>query len=304
MELRHLRYFVAVAEELNFRRAAARLHIGQPPLSIQIRALEEDVGAVLLERTKRKVALTEPGQRFLVRAREILAAAQSATDEVRRAARGELGVLRVGFTSSLPYASTLPDLLHTYRGQYPEVELQLKEMFTAEQLAAIAGGLLDVGLVRYVGGELPHGVIVREIGSDPLCLFLHADHPLAGRSSVPFSELAGEGFISFPVGVGTGLPDILRRLCRRAGFEPRIVQTAREATTQVALAGAGLGIALLPAPLSCIRLPRVRVVPVADDGATFALSVALPAGGGSPLVSAFVQVLDELAGRPQAGESR
>ncbi|MCB1889518.1 MAG: LysR family transcriptional regulator [Rhodocyclaceae bacterium] len=304
MELRHLRYFVAVAEELNFRRAAERLHIGQPPLSIQIRALEEEVGAVLLERTKRKVSLTEPGQRFLLRAREILAAARDATDEARRAARGELGVLRVGFTSSLPYASTLPDLLHAYRGRYPEVELQLKEMFTVDQLTAIANGSLDVGLVRYVGGELPAGVLVREIGSDPLCLFLNADHPLAGRSSVGFTELAGEGFISFPVGVGTGLPDILRGLCRRAGFEPRIVQTAREATTQVALAGAGLGIALLPAPLSCIRLPRVRFVPVSDEGARFGLSVALPAGGGSPLVSAFVQVLDGLGGGAQAEANR
>jgi len=304
VELRHLRYFVAVAEELNFRRAAERLHIGQPPLSIQIRALEEEVGAQLLERTKRRVALTEPGRRFLERAREILAATANATDEARRAARGEVGVLRIGFTSSLPYASTLPDLLYAYRGRYPEVELQLKEMFTNDQLAAIAAGTLDVGLVRYVGGELPGGVVVREIGNDPLCIVLDAGHRLAERSEIHFTELAGEGFISFPSGVGTGLPDILRRLCRRAGFAPRIVQTAREATTQVALAGAGLGLALLPAPLSCIRLPRVRFIPVVDEDARFALSVALPAHGGSPLVAAFVQVLDGLTAGDQVAANR
>ncbi|MCB1910153.1 MAG: LysR family transcriptional regulator [Rhodocyclaceae bacterium] len=295
MELRHLRYFVAVAEELNFRRAAERLHIGQPPLSIQIRALEEELGVRLLERSKRRVSLTEAGNRFLRRAREILAAAAEAIDEARQAARGELGSLRVGFTSSLPYTSILPDLLVAYRRRYPAVELQLKEMFTTDQLAAIAEDRLDVGLVRYVGGELPAGVEVREIGSDPLCLVLAASHPLADREMVRFAELADEGFIGFPDGVGTGLPDILRRLCRQAGFEPRVVQTAREATTQVGLVGAGIGVALLPAPLACIRLPRVRYVPIADDGASFVLSVASPRTL-SPQLAGFLEVLREVSG--------
>ena len=305
MELRHLRYFVAVAEELNFRRAAERLHIGQPPLSIQIRALEEEVGARLLERSKRRVSLTEAGSRFLRRAREILAAAGEAVDEARQAARGELGSLRVGFTSSLPYTSTLPDLLVAYRRRHPGVELQLKEMFTTDQLSAIAAGGLDVGLVRYVGGVRPPGVAVREIGRDPLCLVLNAAHPLAGRDSVRLAEVAGEGFIGFPDGVGTGLPDILRRLCRQAGFEPRIVQTAREATTQVGLVGAGIGMALLPAPLACIRLPRVRYVPIADDGASFVLSVAWSPTTISPQLSGFLDVLGEISGiAVQTAENR
>ncbi|MCB1914808.1 MAG: LysR family transcriptional regulator [Rhodocyclaceae bacterium] len=305
MELRHLRYFVAVAEELNFRRAAERLHIGQPPLSIQIRALEEEVGARLLERSKRRVSLTEAGSRFLRRAREILAAAGEAVDEARQAARGELGSLRVGFTSSLPYTSILPDLLVAYRRRYPAVELQLKEMFTTDQLVAIAAGRLDVGLVRYVGGALPSGVSVRELGADPLCLVVNAAHPLANRESVRFAELADEGFITFPEGVGTGLPDILRRLCRDAGFEPRVVQTAREATTQVGLVGAGIGLALLPAPLSCIRLPRVRYVPIADADASFVLSVASPPDATSPLLAGFLAVLGEVAATAdQAGAKR
>lgn len=299
MELRHLRYFVAVAEELHFRRAAERLHIGQPPLSMQIRALEEEIGARLFERTRRRVALTEAGERFLRRAREILAASAAAGEEARRAARGELGRLRVGFTSSLPYTSTLPDLLFAYRRRYPDVELQLTEMFSSDQLAAIAAGALDVGLVRPVGGEPPPGVRVREIGTDPLRLVVNAAHPLAGRDGVHFAELAGEGFITFPAGVGTGLPDILRRLCRAAGFEPNIVQTAREATTQIGLVGAGLGLALLPAPLECVHLPRVRYVPVLDPGACFALSLATAAGDPDPRVAGFVAVLDALPAAPQ-----
>lgn len=301
MELRHLRYFVAVAEELHFTRAAERLHMGQPPLSMQIRALEEELGVPLFERSQRRVRLTEAGQGFLLRARAILADTEAAAEEARRRARGELGQLRIGFTSSLPYTSTLPDLLYAYRQRYPEVELQLTESFTNAQLEALDKGTLDVGLVRYVGGPLPAGVSVREIGRDPLRLVLNAAHPLASRPALRFAELAGEPFITFPPGVGTGLPAILERLCRRAGFEPRIVQTAREATTQIGLVAAGLGLALLPAPLECVRIPRVRYLSIAEEDAYFSLSVAVRQSGCGPAVRGFLELLDEV-GAARGGE--
>jgi DNA-binding transcriptional LysR family regulator len=296
MELRHLRYFVVLAEELNFTRAAARLHIGQPPLSMQIRDLERELGVALFERSRRHVALTAAGTAFLARAQRLLADAATAADEARRTGRGETGVLRIGFTSSLPYTSTLSDVLFRYRQRFPEVELQLAEQFTREQLEALARDELDVGLVRYVGGPLPDGIRVEEIGRDPLRLVINTAHPLAERAAIDFAELREQPFITFPRGVGTGLPALLAQLCQRAGFAPRIVQTAREATTQIGLVAAGLGLALLPAPLECVCLPRVRYLPLADDDVHFSLSVASRAASPSPLVRGFLDVLAEAGG--------
>lgn len=299
MELRHLRYFVAVAEELNFTRAAERMHIGQPPLSMQIRDLEEEIGTPLFDRQKRRVALTEAGRRFLDHARGILAQSRAAVEEARRAGRGEAGELRIGFASSLAYTSTLADTLYRYRQRYPQVGLQLREMFTLDQLGALARGELDVGFVRHGGLEVPAGVGVREIGRDPLRLVVNAAHPLADVGAVSLDRFRDDGFIAFPPDVGSGLPFVLERLCRSAGFEPRIVQTAREATTQIGLVGAGLGVAMLPGPLECVRLPRVRYLALLDDGAYFSLAVAAVERAPSPLLAGFLAVLDEVAAKSE-----
>ncbi|NTV09700.1 MAG: LysR family transcriptional regulator [Zoogloea sp.] len=294
MELRHLRYFVAVAEELHFTRAAERLHIGQPPLSQQIQALEAELGARLLERSKRRVALTPVGERFLKRAHAILAAAEAAVDEARRAARGEAGELRIGFTSSLPFTDFLPGLLRDYREHFPDVTLVLRELFTTDQLAALAAGQLDVGLVRFAGHALPDGVAVKEIRRDPLRIVMPAAHPLAGRASLRFEELRGEGFICYPGDVGTGLTALLRQLCMAAGFEPRVVQEAREAATQIGLVAAGMGLALLPSPLECVAIEGVRYMPLDDPLAYLSLSLATRLGTPSPLLAGFLSRLEAL----------
>ena len=300
MELRHLRYFVAVAEELNFTRAAARLHIGQPPLSMQIRDLEGEMGVRLFERTQRRVALTPAGQCLLEHAYRILGGVREAVEAAQRAARGELGELRVGFTSSLPFTDLLPDALHAYRRRFPAVRLQLSEMFTPEQFGALARGELDVGFVRLQGGRAPDGIALREIARNPLRLVVNASHRLAGAAAVSFAELRDEDFIGFPADVGTDLPAVLRGLCRQAGFEPRIVQTAREATTQIGLVGAGLGVAVLPAPLETVRMARVRYLPINDAEAQFRLAVATVEGAPSPLLQGFLDVVDGVIERPAA----
>lgn len=294
MELRHLRYFVAVAEELNFTRAAARLHIGQPPLSMQIRDLEGEIGVRLFERTQRRVALTPAGQSFLEHAYRILANVGEAVADAQRAARGELGELRVGFTSSLPFTDLLPDALHAYRVRYPAVRLHLREMFTPEQFSAIARGELDVGFVRLQGGRAPDGITLREVARNPLRLVVNVGHRLAAGGPVAFADLRDEDFISFPADVGTDLPAVLRGLCRQAGFEPRIVQTAREATTQIGLVAAGLGIAILPAPLETVRMARVRYLAITDTDAQFRLAVATASGPAGPLLGGFLAVIDGL----------
>ncbi|CAM5428546.1 MULTISPECIES: LysR substrate-binding domain-containing protein [unclassified Thauera] len=296
MELRHLRYFLAVADELNFTRAAARLHIGQPPLSMQIRDLEDELGVRLFERNARRVALTPAGKCLQEHAQRIMAGVQEAVAQTQRVARGEAGELRVGFTSSLPFTDLLPDALHAYRKRYPAVRLQLREMFTPDQFGALGRDELDVGFVRLQGTRAPEGIRIREIARNPLRVVVNVAHRLASAGSVSFADLHDEDFIAFPADVGTDLPAVLRGLCRQAGFEPRIVQVAREATTQIGLVAAGLGIAVLPAPLETVRMPRVRYLALTDPEAEFRLAVATAESAQGALLAGFLAVVDELSG--------
>jgi DNA-binding transcriptional LysR family regulator len=294
MELRHLRYFVAVAEELHFTRAAERLHIAQPPLSQQIRALEAELGVELFLRTRRSVALTDAGAALLVRAREMLAQAQALPDELRRVARGEVGELRIGFTSTLPLTRVLRDVVADHRRAHPRVALQLREMHTALQFEALRRGELDVGLVRY-NERAPDGIRLSLLRRDPLRLVLPATHRFARRKSVAIAECREEHFIGFPGSAGTGTGPLLARLCAQAGFEPTIAQEAREATTQIGLVAAGLGIAVLPAPLEAVRIEGVRYVPLSGKEAVLVMSAATRADEASERVLAFVRRLAALA---------
>ena len=291
MELRHLRYFVAVAEELHFTRAAKRLHMEQPPLSQQIRALESELGVPLLHRSKRHVALTEAGQRFLLDARRILQETQRATEDAKRAARGELGELRIAFSSSLPFTSLLPQVLRRYRQAHPHVTLNLREMFTIDQLEALQRSQIDVGLIRFRGTEPASDLELQQIGQDPLRLVVNAADPLAKRENVAFAELKSYDFIAYPPGTGTSLTLLVRQLCLAAGFEPMVAQEAREPMAQIGFVAAGLGIAILPAPFECVALPGVRYVALSDPGAYLSLGVAVRRDHQSALIAGFLEHL-------------
>ncbi len=294
MELRHLRYFVAVAEELHFTRAARRLNIAQPPLSQQIRALEAELGVRLFDRTRRSVALTDAGAALLARARTLLATTLALPAELQRVARGEVGELRIGFTSTLPLTHVLRDVVADHRRSHPEVSLHLRELHAMLQFEALRRGELDVGLVRY-NERAPEGIRLDLLRRDPLRLVVPASHRFARRKSVVIADCRDEAFIGFPGSAGTGTGPLLKRLCAEAGFEPRIAQEAREATTQIGLVAAGLGIAVLPAPLEAVRIDGVRYVPLAGEGAMLVMSTATRVGEVSERVLSFVRRVESLA---------
>jgi DNA-binding transcriptional LysR family regulator len=294
MELRHLRYFVAVAEELHFTRAALRLNIAQPPLSQQIRALEQELGVQLFARTRRSVALTDAGHALLERAREVLAVTRSLPGELQRVARGEVGQLRIGFSSTLPLTKVLRDVVADHRRSHPAVALHLREMHSLLQFDGLRRGELDVGLVRY-NERAPEGIRLTLLRRDPLRLVVPAAHRFARRKSVAIAECRDEAFIGFPGDAGTGTGPLLQRLCAQAGFEPRIAQEAREATTQIGLVAAGLGIAVLPAPLEAVRIEGVHYVPLEGEGALLVMSAATRSDEASERVQSFVRRVSALA---------
>jgi DNA-binding transcriptional LysR family regulator len=295
MELRHLRYFVAVAEELSFTRAAERLHIGQPPLSHQIQMLEAEVGAQLLERSKRWVRLTEAGKLFLDDARRILGLAEQAAQTARRAERGEAGELRVGFTFSTPLTPLFVAAINRYRQRYPGVTLTLREMSTLGQIDAIANRELDLGLVRPLESALPDGITLTVLRRDPLEMVLPLDHPLAGRESVSVRDLEGQPLVMYPESAGTGIYPQIFRLCREAGFKPIIAMEAAESSTIIGLVAAGCGVSVLPSSFNIIQMSGVCYRPLADADATTTLSLAQRRDEVSPLVAAFVAVATEAA---------
>jgi DNA-binding transcriptional LysR family regulator len=219
VELRHLRYFIAVAEELNFSRAAQRMHMAQPPLSAAIRQLERDIGVDLFVRTTREVTLTEAGRAFLKGARRTLADADQAAEDAKRAAAGELGRLRIAYSWSTRF-ETLPALGRAFRASHPDVELLAQEMWNARMPQAFGTGSIDVALslCPEIAAELELAPIRRE----RFVVLLPEAHPLSREDAVPLSALADEEFVLFPRDIAPRLYDAFVAIYRRAGFEPRV----------------------------------------------------------------------------------
>ena len=290
MELRHLRYFVAVAEELSFTRAAERLHIGQPPLSQQIQALEGEVGARLFERSKRWVRLTEAGKLFLEDARAILAQSQRAAERARRAQRGEAGELRVGFTFSTPFTPLFARAIRRYRQLYPDVALTLHEMTTLHQIDALEARKLDLGFVRPPEVALPEHLELTTLRRDPLLLVLASDSSLARKRKVKVADLADLPWVMYPKASGVGINHAILAMCAAAGFVPQIAMEAGEAATIIGLVAAGIGVSVLPSPFQSMHLEGVVYRPLDDARAVTSLQLAQRRGDGGALVAAFVRV--------------
>ncbi|OCR26867.1 LysR family transcriptional regulator [Pseudomonas syringae] len=298
MELRHLRYFIAVAEELHFGRAAQLLGISQPPLSQQIQALELELGARLFDRTNRRVELSEAGRLFLDEARLVLAQVDKAADVARRAQLGELGELKIGFTASAPFTSSIPQAIFAFRQAFPAVHLALQEMSSKEVAAGLEDESMQVGIMRPL--PLPESLIAVELMHEPLVAIIRADHPLAqgSENGLHLAELAAEPFVFFPRSYGSGLYAQLLDLARAAGFSPLITQEAGEAMTIIGLVAAGLGVTVLPASYRRMRIDGVVYRTLLDPAATSAVWLVQRKDQQSPMAKAFVELVTRNAGNP------
>lgn len=296
MELRHLRYFIAVAEELHFGRAALVLGISQPPLSQQIQALEQELGARLFERTNRRVELSQAGRLFLDEARLVLAQVDKAADVARRAQLGELGELKIGFTTSAPFTSSIPQAIFAFRQRFPAVHLSLQEMNSKEVAAGLEEESIHVGIMRPLA--LPDSLVVVELLREPLVAIINADHPLAQGSDqgIQLAQLALEPFVFFPRTYGSGLYAQLFDLARAAGFSPLITQEAGEVMTIIGLVAAGLGVTVLPASYRRMRIEGVVYRTLLDPDATSAVWLVQRKDQQSPMARAFVELVTQKAG--------
>src|ERR1700679_1820771 len=256
MELRHIRYFLAVAEERNFTRAAARVGIGQPPLSQQIKDLEAEVGAALFHRIPQGAELTDAGRAFLDHVRAIPLQAERAIRAARRAARGEIGSLRVGYTGSAPFNPIVTGAIRAFKRAYPDVDLSLEESNTAHLIAGLQERLLDTVFLRSedLGSNDLH---LHPLSEEPMLVALPAGHPAAGSSRVDLRQLRDEPLIVPPRAAGQTLFATASATCRGAGFEPLLGQPAPQMGTVVNLVAAELGYALVPASFRQVQVTGV-----------------------------------------------
>ncbi len=265
MDFRHFRYFVAVAEELHFARAAERLGIAQPALSQQIRSLEERMGVRLFDRAHRRVELTEAGAVFLVEVRVALESAEKAVRVAQDVARGASGTIDIGFVGSIMYEPRFPVLLKDYRDARPDVRLLLHEMAPLLQIEQVAAQHLDIAIVRSpLPAVLPEGLESFVLASQRLVVVLPRDHRLAEAQDLQLADLSGDSFLSFDDPPGVGLGHAVLSLCREAGFEPDICLRVSEIGTLISLVAAGHGVSLMPATVAHLQLPGVRYVPLRD----------------------------------------
>jgi DNA-binding transcriptional LysR family regulator len=282
-ELRHLRYFAAVADELNFSRAAQRLHMAQPPLSAAIRQLERELGVELFTRTSREVKLTDAGRAFLPGAQRTLAEADRAVQDARSAAAGELGRLRLAYSWSVRF-ETLPALGRALRASHPGVDLLAQEMWNAQIAPALASGTIDVALS--LCPEIAAGIDIEPIRREPLVVLMPRAHALARASSIALSSLAGEEFVLFPRELAPRLHDMFVAIYRRAGFEPRLRRESFHAGWDLGILADLAAVALAPASVATGLPETIAAVAVSEPRDTLETCLVSRSDSPSPAVAA------------------
>jgi DNA-binding transcriptional LysR family regulator len=291
MELRHLRYFIAVADELSFSRAAERLQIAQPPLSQQIQALEAELGVKLFDRKKRPLQLTSAGEAFVEEARSTMVHLEQAVQKTQRIYQGTLGHLTVSFTSSIANG-ILPDTLRAFRQRYPEVKLILREENSAFQLQGLRDRKTDI-LFAYQYNEIPNAsnLEVMPLKQEPLVVVLSKKHPLANRSKISFSDLSDEEFIIPLSQVVIGLPEKIYHLCSQADFVPKVAQEAVFMVTILGLVAAEIGISILPSSVQNLRRKGVVYRPILEQTTTIQLAAVWRQNNSSTILQQFLKVI-------------
>lgn len=298
MEIRHLRYFVAVAEELNFRRAAERLFIAQPPLSQQIRDLEEELGVLLFDRTHRQVQLTVAGQVFLEDAYQLLAQVDRAKGRARRASKGELGQLTIGYTSFV-HCPLFPIILQRYRALYPDVDIVLRDLVTIEQMKQLGTSALDISFATHAEFALPSleetQLAQKCILQEPVVAVVPRKHPLAGQSPLPFAALAPESWIWFARQYDPTTYDYMTRLFEQVGFRPHVTQEVNQFQIVISLVAAGLGVGLVTASTQKLSSQDVVYLDLVEPTPKAKFSVIWRKDDTSPLLQAFLATVKEVS---------
>lgn len=286
IEVRQLRYFIAVAEERHFSRAAARLNMAQPPLSQQIRSLEAEVGAALFIRTTRKVELTGAGMLLLERGRRILEELETLENDVRLVSDGKKGVLRIGFTGSATYG-LMPKIVRASGEKFPGFKLSIRgEMLTPQLVEELLEGRLDIAVLRPPVNS--RDIEIAVVGRDRLILALPADSPLAGRTGLSLSDLAAEPFVGYTS--DSTVARVVLEACRKSGFVPNTVQEAKETSTLLSLVAAGVGYALIPESARAFAI-HGAVFRAMTNAPVVDIAVAWRAADSSRLLHEFVEFL-------------
>jgi DNA-binding transcriptional LysR family regulator len=291
MELRHLKYFVVVAEELHFTRAADRLNMAQPPLSQQIHQLEDELGVQLFYRNKRQVELSAAGKIFLESVYKILNDIEKACDAAQRTHRGELGKIVVGFTGAATFG-ILPNLLQPYRTKFPLIDLVVLQLNTTDQIQSLLNGEIDIGIL-YVPVE-NSGLIFKVIHQQPFIIAMPKNHPLASKSDpIEVQELSKESFIMIPRKAGQVYYDTIINICHSAGFSPNIGPEVYELNTSISLVAAGMGIALVPDSIQTLRINGITYRHLKNPGSTLKTALVWRNDESSPLVHKFIALAEQ-----------